>query len=762
MTSRPRYGALFTVFTVVLVLGVIWAFSAVTPRTPVNAHGTPHEGGDTFSVKDPALIAASAEDYAKFAAEDAAWRARFARPISLREITAGGDWSPSPRQILRDSVYRLTQAGRFDDAIRALAAWLATHPDDTESMHELARLLVATSRVDDALPHYRVVLLRTGSDSVRAEYASALLAAKRYPDAAREYRTLVTRAPARDDYRLGLARALAWGEQWREAERELAALAVRLPGDTTVQQMLTSVRLAMEPTAAEGARWVVERPDYVPYRVAYARALMRERRFAEGLAQYDSVLSRERSLAMLREAAGAHAAARDSVGSARLLAEALALAPGDTALGAQYARALAWAGDTRGAVQQWSRLIAANPGSAEYHLERGRLYAWASNFRGAEQDLRRSAELSPSYAAHALLGDVYRWKGDFKRSKAAYDRALALRPGDPSVLASLAEIRRLESMVYAWAPVSPDRGWVSRSSYSEDNTGFLFLATGLARGFPVGRQLVFSLGGEQRYIAQRSWRDATRWVRGVAGTARVSYVRRSVMLSAHAGVAKHAMVDAIPTGGIGGTFWGRTLRASVDLSTGPVYTSLMTTHALVAFMPATGAARSTTPLIGRSATASVSVPIGRAELTAGGEQVWLSDGNRRGSVTIGARMPVTRYLNLVYAGNQIGYANRSETYWDPRRYQSHAAGIEVAVRRPTGFSAAARVMPGIARSAETFPLQLDSSITFRSRSARQLTAGGEIEYRQRQWAISAGVGYGRGREGGYESLNGSLRIQLGW
>ena len=761
MESGRRYSLLFSALTIVLVVGVLYSIGGLSSNARHSQYIVPMEGGDTFVVKDPALIRPTAASYAAFAADDSAWRKEFAKAITIREMSAGGEWRPSLRQMMQDRVFLLTREGRTAEAVLALESWMAGNPDDMESLLELARLTVALERYDDALGHYRVLLARAPTVQARAEFAAVLLNTKRYADAEREYRALIAMAPANVEYRLGLARALAWGEKWREAETVLVWLRDNEPGDTSIVAMLRSARLAMNATSDEAGRWVAEDAQYLPYRLVFARALIAEKRYREGLAQYDTILVSTPTIAMFVETSGAYATAGDSIG-ARIIGRAVAMAPGDTALRARYARVLAWSGDRFAAIDQWTRLITQSPENAEFHLERGRLYSWANDFPRAERDLRESARLRPSYEALSMLGDIYRWGGDYKRAKSAYAQALALRPGDPMVLASLAEIRRIEGMVYAFGPSSEDRGWNAVSRYAEDNSGFLFLSAGLSRGFAFNRHWVFSLSGEQRYIAQRSWRDATRWVRGIAGSARISYARQSVMLAAHAGMARHALVRDIPTGGISAVFQGRALRGSLELGTGPVYSSLMTTHALVQFAPTSGVAQSVRPLIARTATGTVAVPIGPGEITVGADQMWFSDGNRRTSLSGGVRLPINRHVSAVYYGNNIGYARSSDVYWDPRRYQSHSVGVEVAVRRPRGLSVAARVLPGIARAAETFPLAADSSIAFRPRSVTQLSAGGELEYRQQNWAVFVGGGYGRGREGGYEAVNGTLRVQLGW
>src|SRR5207237_10254245 len=132
----------------------------------------------------------------------------------------------------------------------------------------------------------------------------------------------------------GLARSLAWSNHPREAEPQLHWLVARSPGDTLLVSMLRLARDAYDPTAADAARWVAEEPTYAPYRLALARADVRERRYGLAAGAFDTLLATtpRPTLSQVREAASAHASAGDSLGSARLLARALAQSSGDVSL----------------------------------------------------------------------------------------------------------------------------------------------------------------------------------------------------------------------------------------------------------------------------------------------------------------------------------------------------------------------------------------------------------------------------------------------
>lgn len=111
---------------------------------------------DSFAVRNPELIRPTEAAYARFASEDAEWRAQYASPPE--EPAADRPWTPSPRQALNDRVYRLSQAGRLDQAIELLTAWVERNPGDREQLLKLARLLNQAGRSEEAIPRYRQVL----------------------------------------------------------------------------------------------------------------------------------------------------------------------------------------------------------------------------------------------------------------------------------------------------------------------------------------------------------------------------------------------------------------------------------------------------------------------------------------------------------------------------------------------------------------------------------------------------------------------------
>jgi hypothetical protein len=164
--------------------------------------------------------------------------------------------------------------------------------------------------------------------------------------------------------------------------------------------------------------------------------------------------------------------------------------------------------------------------------------------------------------------------------------------------------------------------------------------------------------------------------------------------------------------------------------------------------------------------ASAAVPVGRATVEVSAERMRVGDGNRRTSVTVAVRQPVTRSLRVLYTAGSMGWSGASSVYWDPRQYTQHAVGVEYG--RPVGsnMTVTARALAGVARATERAPLGAGTQPIGSSWSP-QLSTGVDATYRGRAFEVSAGGGYGRGAPRdrgvpGYQSLTGGVRVRIDW
>ena len=640
-------------------------------------------------------------------------------------------WKPSERQQLRDKLYLAGQANRPSDAIATLEAWDAKHPRDPEALRELSRLLVRNGRVNDGLARYRELLTASPDSGARAEYAAALLALQQYDSAAANYRILINADSNDLSARVGLARALAWGNHPREAEPELRWVTLRVPGDTTFVVMLRVARNSYDPTSADAARWVGEDPQYVRYRLTLARLLASEGRLDLAAAQFDTLVSgNSSSLALIREAAGVHAMAGDSIGDARLLRRAVALAPADTGIRQSYAEALAWSGDRASAVAQYDTLLAASGSDPDLLIARARLYAVSGDNAAAERDLSEAIAKRPTPEAWVMLGDLYRWEGDRSRAWSAYSEASALRPGDAAAEGGFAELAAAERRQKA-AVLSGELGWNTFASYLGDNAGFDLSIAGLGGGMGIGPASALLLGADARRLGSDQ---------GEAAYLGVVQYFRSYRFSAEGGAVTYRErgdfgYGSVSAAGALGGLW-----TSAEVRTGPTFQWLMSPRTLTY----------------RGASASLTIPAGLAAFSFGVDRMWLSDGNDRTQLQLGARYALWRGVSAIYSGGMIGFDHASASYWDPRRFTSHSMGLELSTQRDSGFSVSARVLPGIGVMSDGF----DSTIPG-ARTAAQLSTGLALAYRRRWWSLTLDGDYAHGvRDSGYQSARASARLRI--
>ena len=158
---RNWYAFTFALAVLALTIGGLFAFRRLASNTNAAevASAPVQWRTDSMPPLKPFIpIAASAEDYARHAAEDAVWRQRNARQFTLRELRERGDGTRNPQEALQDRVYAHSRRGDKAAAIAELERWVAKHPADERALLSLARLLNETGRNADAIERYRQLL----------------------------------------------------------------------------------------------------------------------------------------------------------------------------------------------------------------------------------------------------------------------------------------------------------------------------------------------------------------------------------------------------------------------------------------------------------------------------------------------------------------------------------------------------------------------------------------------------------------------------
>lgn len=591
--------------------------------------------------------------------------------------------------------------------------------------------------------------------SVRSELAAVLLESGKYSDAAREYRRLLQTDTRNATYRLGLVRALAWGGSYREAERELTILAPLRPGDPDVEQLQQLVRTNLEPGSREARQWVFERPYFAPYRIALAKALAREKQPRAAIAQYDTLLASAPTPAVLRGLGEAYSAAKDRPAGIARLRGFVAAAPADTGFRMALVDLLVADRQFDAAIAQTDTVLSYGRSPAVL-MARAQIDIAHDNLAGAERDLNEALTLKQTPEAWLLLGDTYRWRGQFNRARQSYEYARRIKR-DRTVTAAFAQLARDQRSVLAFEPApAAEDGWQTYATADGDNGGVHYSTVDFRRGFEFGSGFVGSTAFETRQLREES---ATSHGEAGGYAADIGIAREGIAgafygrVGATAGVVFHPLAQTVPAASM--SFIGRyyAWSGSFEFSTAPAYPSLRT---LASIIPSGTGSR---PLTEVTTGLSIAGPIGPADVAVGMKQADISDKNRRTELQGYARLPLNTALSAIYSGSSIAYAQPTALYWSPQTYSSNSLGLELAARQLRGWSLVARVLPGVASTAD-LPFTSSAIADTSARRLRfQISTGAELAYRRPAW--ETGIGFDWGRVANYSRSSLSARVTLG-
>jgi len=504
--------------------------------------------------------------------------------------------------------------------------------------------------------------------AIRAEMAGVLLQSNRFDEAAREYATLVAYEPNNNAYRLGLVRALAWGQHFAEAEAQAAELASRRPGDAVVEKFLLDARSELSVPSARAAQWFAEQ-EWYSASALYARALARDRRYAESIAQYDTLMLERPSPAVAVDRAYVRVAQRDFAGAERDARESLSLSPN--------AQAYMLLGD----LARWR---------GDYAQSRtGYLQALTVPHKNVDVAAGLSRLARDERPALGLLPDVDDPDGWLNSNTTVGDNL--------GVNLTTVALRRGAN----WQGFDASVGGSVRRFGDTRN--------GAPPGALPAADAYGAVGGDAAISreAARGW-----WF----GRAR-----------ARAGFMYHDGSGMQPDASLAATAFYKDWGVGAELSTAPAYPSLLT---MAAFLPQGPDGRQ---IHENTVSFAVAGPLAIVDVAGAHELSALSDGNLRRTVQGMARLPLQSHIALLYQASVITFRQPSVLYWSPEQYAAQGVGVELSARNPVGFSAAARVLPGGAWTRENgattqaFQVTAGAELTYR---ARAWELGSAVSYGQ--------------------------------
>lgn len=332
-------------------------------------------------------------------------------------------------------------ARRSSDALEAAQLWLALDPRAERARQTVAALLVNSGRLEEAKPHLQKLLADEG-DQVGQGFLQLNNLLARHPDKAAVFRLtreLAQPYPNVAEARFAVAQAAA-NAGAREAALAEVRVARSLKPDWGLAVLLEA-QLVRQGSPAEALKvyrdYLAQYPKARDVRLAYARALVSERQYADARKQFETVLAEHPRNAEVLVAVGLLAMQlKDYDAAAGYLAQALELDDQDKDsvrlfLGQleeerkRYERAAAWYLSVgKGQYQLQAQVRYAGVLAKQGKLEQGRAY------------LRQVAAENPAQEVQLILAEaqLLREAGAYREAFDLLSRALDRMPDNPDLL----------------------------------------------------------------------------------------------------------------------------------------------------------------------------------------------------------------------------------------------------------------------------------------------------------------------------------------
>ncbi|MGD2122440.1 MAG: hypothetical protein PVJ76_11880 [Gemmatimonadota bacterium] len=363
-----------------------------------------------------------------------------------------------PAEVFWSEVGPLLETRRFLEALPLFEAYLADSPDDQGVLKEYALTLQKAGFMGEAVLILDDLLSRDNDPTTRLLLARALRDRGRLEEASTQYGILLEEDSSNSEIILEWGGALAWAEEYEWAAEVLTS-------GLAVDSASADLRIALSQVyywsgqLGEADR-VLSELDEEALEAAGGLPLRREILAALTPPEADSVSTFGPSPALtIEERIALARAEEDYARAAQLLREILLESPEDTTAWRAYADVLQFGLEdlegTREALLSLEGILQGDPGLS---LRLARLEFWTGRnvdatdrlealLRGIDEEGVRSAEgadrtFRPAEVAeiHAMVGDLYRWRGDRPTSGDRYQIALDTDPSNERALVGIGEL----------------------------------------------------------------------------------------------------------------------------------------------------------------------------------------------------------------------------------------------------------------------------------------------------------------------------------
>ena len=418
-----------------------------------------------------------------------------------REVSSGATRHASTAR-LRLAALGLTRGDR-EGAYREIEAVLSKEPAHVEALSGRAHLQLQDGKLAEALASARMAVA-AGPQSPAAHYMHGLVLLGHYQteEARTAFETALQASPAFAPASVELARLALSERRFDDAVRHAQAAIDRVPRYPAAHLLLVRAHLASGNAAgAEPSLRVMERnvPDSPELAAELGRLRLLKGDRAGARSAFESVLTKDPANATAVEGLIRLDLADKRRTQARSrLDAAVAKARPDGEIHLVAARLYAVDFDDRAAAEaSVKRALEANPNDLQAFDTLARVYAAANNLPAATVEFERLAERRPkSVGHHTAVGVLHQLQGNLDKSRAAYERALAIDARAGVAANNLAGLYadRNENLDVALELARTAKAALPRSHEVDDTLGWLYYKKG--RGPEAVKTLKAAVSGQ--------------------------------------------------------------------------------------------------------------------------------------------------------------------------------------------------------------------------------------------------------------------------
>ncbi len=334
------------------------------------------------------------------------------------------------------------------DYAKAIAQWEDVLKEDPQNVHVregLADVLSWTGKYYDSVEQYRKILaIEPENLEIKAKMAKVYSWRKDLAQAEALYKEILQKDPRHRQTLVSLGEILTWAGKYHEA-MEFLGKALQEKEDATARILYASALLYSgdNPGAQKMLQGVLDGdPENLQAKTCLADACVYDKQYDKGIALYQEILGKEKSVEVQRKLAEAYVWSRQYSKAREILNDLLKKNPKDSESKLLLAKSFEYAGQEQEAERIDEELLeegTVNP--AEIKVDLAETYMIAKDYPKAIAQCEGILKEDPTNKpARTMLADMFSWTGRYEDAIAQYEQLLKADPDNFGLKVKMASI----------------------------------------------------------------------------------------------------------------------------------------------------------------------------------------------------------------------------------------------------------------------------------------------------------------------------------